>query len=36
MKGLKANLLKNKIMFCGGITKDVMSKAKFIHVGSAA
>ena len=35
-KGLKANLGKTKVMVCGGITKNSMSKRKSIHVGSAA
>ena len=34
-KGLKVNFGKAKIMVCGGITKDGLSKSIVAHVGSA-
>ena len=35
-KDLQINLVKTKVMVCGGITKDCMSKSKFDPLGSAA
>ena len=35
-KGLNVNLGKTKVLVCGGITIDGMSKSKIIHVQSAA
>ena len=31
--GLKVNLVKTKVMVCGGITKDGMSKSKVVPCG---